>query len=297
MTLNTSNLKTRSLTAFIFLLVMLQGFFYNKYSFFILLSIINVGCLVEFQKIMGKIYSPYSEISTTHKFGVLLLGIGILMYSIEANSLAFSQQISTLGFAIVAISAALIPLVDFVFSKTKNLKNLCISTLGIVYISFSWALFLKLSQIITTNTIDNLVWRNKLVILPIFAIGCMWINDTMAYLVGSLIGKTPLSSISPKKTWEGTIGGILLCGVFMGLVMNQIDTSFLYNKGFVFWAAIAIVASIFGTLGDLVESKLKRLANIKDSGNFMPGHGGFLDRFDSILLATPIVYFLLNWCL
>ena len=132
------------------------------------------------------------------------------------------------------------------------------------------------------------------IILPLLIIFSIWINDTMAYLVGSLIGKTPFSAISPKKTWEGTIGGAVLCVLIIGfgfpiLIANFFEAP-LQNSCFV----IAAICAVFGTLGDLLESKLKRLANIKDSGTIMPGHGGFLDRFDSLLIATPIVWLYLK---
>jgi phosphatidate cytidylyltransferase len=112
----------------------------------------------------------------------------------------------------------------------------------------------------------------------------IWINDTMAYIVGSLIGKTPFSKISPKKTWEGTIGGALLAVVVMTFVGHGLGIS--YSAA----ATISAIAAVTGTIGDLFESKLKRTAGVKDSGSFMPGHGGFLDRFDSLLFAAPAVW-------
>ncbi len=118
-------------------------------------------------------------------------------------------------------------------------------------------------------------------VLPCGIIFSIWINDTMAYIVGSLIGKTPLSKISPKKTWEGTIGGVILCVLTISLI--GMATGF-YN--FTDWFIISTSCAFFGTLGDLLESKLKRMAKVKDSGTFMPGHGGFLDRFDSLLIAS-----------
>ena len=114
----------------------------------------------------------------------------------------------------------------------------------------------------------------------------IWINDTMAYIVGSFIGKTPLSPISPKKTWEGTIGGAFLCMV----VVTLVGYFALAMTDYVSLLVVSGIAAVIGTLGDLLESKLKRMAGLKDSGNFMPGHGGFLDRFDSLLLATPFVW-------
>jgi len=121
-------------------------------------------------------------------------------------------------------------------------------------------------------------------LIPLVIIFSIWINDTMAYITGSLIGKTPFSKISPKKTIEGTAGGAILCIATMGLLAYFLQLKVMQT------AVIAAIAAIAGTAGDLLESKLKRMAGVKDSGHFMPGHGGFLDRFDSLLLATPVVW-------
>lgn len=134
-----------------------------------------------------------------------------------------------------------------------------------------------------------------LVLVPIAIVSAIWINDTMAYVVGSLIGKTPLSAVSPKKTWEGTIGGILLSILVTGflfsrLYSHQLASTNTFEYRFGYWFIIAGIASIAGTFGDLLESKLKRVAGVKDSGSIMPGHGGFLDRFDSLLIAIPCVW-------
>jgi phosphatidate cytidylyltransferase len=106
--------------------------------------------------------------------------------------------------------------------------------------------------------------------------------------VGSFLGKTPFyPAISPKKTWEGTIGGIVFTMVLAfvwGINTDWFPISF--------WILMGLVASLIGTIGDLVESKLKRMAAIKDSGSLMPGHGGALDRFDSLLLSAPFAFFL-----
>ena len=131
--------------------------------------------------------------------------------------------------------------------------------------------------------------------IPILIIFSIWVNDTMAYLVGSLIGRTPFSKISPKKTWEGTLGGAILCVLAIGFIFPLLAKRFFvpFENTYTYFV-IAAICAIFGTLGDLLESKLKRLANIKDSGAIMPGHGGFLDRFDSLLVATPAVWLYLE---
>lgn len=122
--------------------------------------------------------------------------------------------------------------------------------------------------------------------LPLMIILMIWCNDTLAYLVGSFIGKTPLSKISPKKTWEGTLGGIILTLVAVYIWSCFKET----NSSHTFWVGLALVVAVTGTFGDLLESKLKRMADVKDSGTMMPGHGGALDRFDSLLIATPFAF-------
>ena len=127
-------------------------------------------------------------------------------------------------------------------------------------------------------------------VLPCGIFFSIWINDTMAYIVGSFIGKTPFSKISPKKTWEGTSGGAVLCIIvisWLGLLLKYFTLKDLI--------CISSICAVFGTLGDLLESKLKRIAGVKDSGTVMPGHGGFLDRFDSFLIATPAVWLYIVW--
>jgi len=166
--------------------------------------------------------------------------------------------------------------------------------LGLVYITLSWVLFLDLYYSTFYHASTGLTapaWAQWPLVVFVF----MWINDTMAYLVGTSIGKTPLSSISPKKTWEGTIGGILLTLLAGGSIADFLLGDLLMRGQLTpidsyHWYLIALLAAIAGTLGDLLESKLKRMAGIKDSGSILPGHGGFLDRFDSILITTPAVW-------
>lgn len=146
---------------------------------------------------------------------------------------------------------------------------------------------------------------NKWLILAIFVL--IWLNDTGAYLVGSLSAKLPRGNhkmfprVSPKKSWEGLIGGIML-SIGAGILLAHLGWfELLAEKANVYMigAVFALVVSIFGTIGDLVESLMKRTIGVKDSGRFLPGHGGVLDRFDSILLAAPmaliLITILLTW--
>lgn len=121
-------------------------------------------------------------------------------------------------------------------------------------------------------------------LLPTLVFLVVWLNDSMAYFIGSWIGKTPLTSISPKKTVEGSLGGLLVSVVLLTILLQPIHPHTAIN------ILMVTVASIVSILGDLVESKLKRLASIKDSGFFLPGHGGFLDRFDSFLITATALF-------
>ena len=118
----------------------------------------------------------------------------------------------------------------------------------------------------------------------------IWTNDTFAFLVGKNLGKQKLfEKISPKKTVEGFLGGL-----FFSCVASYFIAKFTNTLDFTNWLILSIIISVFGTLGDLIESKFKRQANVKDSGVIMPGHGGLLDRLDSIVFAAPFIYSFLN---
>ncbi len=153
---------------------------------------------------------------------------------------------------------------------------------GFIYISLPIVLLILLRNLYGIDVPDENYDLGKMI--PLALIFSLWINDTMAYIVGSLIGRTQMTKISPKKTWEGTIGGIILCIVVMIFIGDLMGLERIHS------IFIASIASVAGTFGDLLESKLKRMAGVKDSGHIMPGHGGFLDRFDSLLVATPFVW-------
>lgn len=159
--------------------------------------------------------------------------------------------------------------------------------LALIYITMPISMLIGIGFPNTGNVIEpaNNIAMAYSPIIPCGIIFSIWINDTMAYIVGSFIGKTPLSKISPKKTWEGTIGGMILCVIVITLIGNASGYLTWFH-----WMMISLCCAVAGTLGDLLESKLKRMAGVKDSGSIMPGHGGFLDRFDSLLVAIPFVF-------
>ena len=304
MAFNWQTFRTRTLTAILFAVVMITGLLWSNWSFLLLFSIIHFGCWWEYlqlgEKIHGTRFHPYS------KLGFMLVGYGFVLwmcnptYQVAGYSLAdnLSLPVSAAGFALLAIGI-------FQPNRVKT-KAYGFAAAGLLYISLCWGLMMGLydyqvkeSVTVVPHPGDAMRWYmpvfSKPYTLPLLIISSIWINDTMAYIVGSIIGKTPLSRISPKKTWEGTLGGMLLSIVVTGLGFSYFTSSLVTPQYFdqfseATWYIIAAICAIAGTFGDLFESKLKRMADVKDSGRFMPGHGGFLDRFDSLLFAVFFVW-------
>lgn len=283
MALNLSVFKTRTISALVFVVIMMAGLVINQWSFFILFTIIQLGCLNEYIKLMGLIYPEYHSLAPTHRWGLLLVGI-VMMMVLAPNSLGIN------GYSIKYIGSKILPVILVImvagelYYRKSNLQNVAISFFGLIYIPMCLSLMFQLR-----NFMVNTFFINWAFSIPLLLIATIWINDTMAYIVGSFIGKRPLSSVSPNKTWEGTIAGIVISVLFVSKVLGiwiPIQEKYIF--------LISTVAAIAGTFGDLFESKIKRLAGVKDSGTMMPGHGGFLDRFDSILFAVPFVWLVLQ---
>ncbi|MEP7279084.1 MAG: phosphatidate cytidylyltransferase [Bacteroidota bacterium] len=285
MALNIATFKTRATTAGVFVAVMLVGMCWSHWSFFILFSIIHFGCWVEYQRLVCRINPGYAAVSPFHRYGVMIAGWCLLLYFTNDAFSIFGIQLHAIGWWLGLICVFALPLTDILFSRQPELKNTGYSVFGLLYISLSLGLMMDLRCFGMIGKEQSSYLDFFGFALPLGILVALWINDTMAYLVGSFIGKTPFSKISPKKTWEGTLGGAVLCVItvaWLGWWAN------LYTVKD--WIAIASIVAVFGALGDLFESKLKRMAGVKDSGSIMPGHGGFLDRFDSLLLAIPFVW-------
>jgi phosphatidate cytidylyltransferase len=182
-----------------------------------------------------------------------------------------SQLLLFLLFGVILLS-----FIIELFRKNEKypFTNLSYSTLGILWIAFPLAL---------VNYIPTITPNGQMLLLSIFII--IWLYDTLAYCIGSLIGKHPLfERISPKKTWEGAVGSVLctlIITFFFTIIFSNIPLSQWE------WMGLALTIIITGTLGDLIESMFKRQIEVKDSGTILPGHGGILDRLDSVLIAIP----------
>lgn len=278
MAFNLKTFKTRTLTAILFAAVMLTGLLWNHWSFLILFSIIHFGCWWEYFNLLEKIYQ--TSIHRYLKMGFMLAGFAIMLW-FSGPALAINNYHLSENFPFpLSVSGCVFLAMGIFQSKKIGLKSFAATALGLLYISLCWGFMLSLRS---QGFFENQFWEKA---IPLGLVLSIWVNDTMAYIVGSLFGKKQLSKISPKKTWEGTIGGVMLAVTVIVLVFYFLWEIFTMKD----WIAISLIAAVTGTLGDLFESKLKRMAGVKDSGSLMPGHGGFLDRFDSMLLATPVVW-------
>lgn len=286
MALHFNTLLTRTLTAAIFVTVLISAISYSYLSFTILFFIIALWGLSEFFLISKKSGArPFKFIA--YACSVLLLISGFIQ---NAGLSALSYQVF---YAESLICLSLLFVAALFSKKSFPLKDVAYTVTGIAYVIIPFVLLNFIACIDKSNVNEgelnfNSPYNHHIVLGLFFLI---WANDSYAYLVGSLIGKHKLFlRISPAKTWEGTIGAALL----------TVASSYLIAKWFtelhyVHWIVIAIIVSVAGTVGDLFESMLKRQVGIKDSGKLMPGHGGILDRFDSLLLIVPFVYLYLSF--
>ena len=248
------------------------------WGLWILLSVFAVAGIIEFNRLTG-VNRPYI-------FRIVLdcAAAVWLLYATAQYGMAISHG---LGIFLPYLLYLLYVVCRSTFLPHQAmLPSLGNSLIGQLYIAVPLALTIRLTLVVAP--FSSMTQYNGLLLLAIFIF--IWVNDTGAYLVGSRWGRTPLApSISPKKSVEGSIGGLLL--VLLSAVVLRL---LLFPE--LSWLRILLIATVvavFGTIGDLFESSLKRQAGVKDSGKLIPGHGGILDRIDSLLLAVPAVYLLL----
>ncbi|CAM3621417.1 phosphatidate cytidylyltransferase [Flavobacterium gelidilacus] len=257
---------TRLLSGIVYIVLLLSAISYSTTSFFILFGVFMIIAINEFCNLVK-----------IPKILPLLIGVIIYYFFTFGNITDVSIVNSLLAVTLVVSIKAM----AFLFSKEGlpcSTIDKYLYTLGYIILSF---LFI-------TKIPFGINGYNSKIIIGIFIL--IWTNDTFAYIVGKSIGKNKLfERISPKKTIEGFIGGLVF-SILASILIAKYFIGSSSNSTMYIWIGIAFIASIFGTIGDLVESKFKRIAQVKDSGNIMPGHGGVLDRLDSIIFVAPFVY-------
>ena len=267
-------LLKRSLTGILIVGLILAGIIIHPVVFAVVFSVFMSLALFEFYKLGEKLgFQPAKIVGLA---GGLLL---FALFFLTANRFIPPQF---LGLAVII--PLLVLLADLFSQGTSGFKNGLVTLAGIVYVSVPFSL---LNFIETPRCVDHPEFY-PWVLAGVFFI--IWVYDSAAYAVGSLTGKHKICTrISPAKSWEGLIGGTVFA-VLMG-----IGNSVMFEElSITDWMVTAILVVIFGTSSDFFESKLKREAGVKDSGNILPGHGGMLDRFDTLLFATPAIFVWIN---
>lgn len=267
--LQDKNFQTRTLTGIVFVAVIVAGLFIHPLTMALLGVIIGACCLWEFYTL------TLLPEQTFFKGYMWLSGLLPMLYVVGVNFLGLTVSPVITGALLFILFLGFFLQLQYVSERPFN--QLGLGFLGWVYISIPMSSFLLLASRYTQPFMPAAV-------LLLFAL--VWVNDTGAYISGVSFGRTKFfERISPKKTWEGTLGGVALC-----MLLAAPYGKFILNGSPLYYAGMGLVIGVFSTLGDLIESQLKRSLGIKDSGTILPGHGGFLDRFDGFLMAIPAAY-------
>ncbi|MCX6306064.1 MAG: phosphatidate cytidylyltransferase [Bacteroidetes bacterium] len=274
-----SNFWKRTITGLSMVFILLAAIYFSGWVFAVIFLLITILGLWEFYGLIS------SETCHPQKYYGIFAGILLYLATVVVHlapwwlNLAGQPWFVFIPF-IVPIPLFFISFIIEIYRDRPNpLANVATTTLGFLYIA------LPLSLLIYFNRPDVLHFLG----MPVILVGYFaftWIYDTAAYLYGRQFGKHKFfERISPKKTWEGTIAGaVVTLAVAFGLHLLVRDLPLTD------WLALACIVIFFGTHGDLAESLLKRSLNIKDSGTILPGHGGILDRFDTMLISAPFVF-------
>jgi len=282
------NFIVRTMSGIALLAVLLVGLSGSPWCFGALMLAILAGGMIEFYRLAALCgAAPQRVIGLA--MGAALFLCAFFCFSLVAPLPGISPYLA--GAAVVFGLSFLLALVFLCFvcelflGRRNPVANIGATFAGVLYAALPAALLPYLSFFMTGG------WMPRVILFFIFII---WANDVFAYLAGMTLGRHKLCErISPKKTWEGFFGGVA-GAVAMGAVAASV-----LEMSAVLWCGLAVVASVTGVLGDLVESMFKRAAGVKDSGTVIPGHGGVLDRFDALLLAAPFgfIYLLIYYVL
>lgn len=260
-----SNFFKRTLSGFFFVTIIVGSILLSPYTFAFVFALVSAWTVYEFHKLTNQ--QPKVEVMLIQP----VIGTVILFLS---SFFCASGSTGYQGYAIYGLYVILTFIVELYRKKDNPVHNWAYFLLGQFAIALPFSLL---------NYILYIQTYKPLLLIAMFSM--IWINDTGAYLSGVTLGKHRMfERISPKKSWEGFIGGAITA-----LISGYIFSIFIPEINRIFWLLFSQIVVIFGTFGDLLESLLKRTIQVKDSGDVIPGHGGLLDRFDSMLLVAPTV--------
>jgi phosphatidate cytidylyltransferase len=265
----------RSISGAIYVILLIASILFSTESFFILFGVFLLIATVEFCNLvhLNKIIPFILAAATYILFYQITIATAGLLYQLRFNK---TFDLIVLTFTLIVF----LKCIHFLFdNKTIKIDSFSkyIYLIGYIILPF----------VIMTKIPFGINGYNPKILISIFIL--IWTNDSFAYIVGKSIGKTKLfERISPKKTIEGFMGGVVF-SVIASYLISKYYIEIAEGKMFI-WIIIALIVGVFGTTGDLIESKFKRFAGVKDSGKIMPGHGGVLDRLDSVIFVAPIVF-------
>lgn len=260
-----SNLQQRVIAALVGGIGILYTIYANEWTFIAMFLFIAVNCQIEFYRLVSE------ELAQPNIF----LGLFIGLMNFGFTFCYMEGWLESRWFLLNLPLVSMIFLRELYRKKDNPFANISFTLIGIIYTSVPFSLLVA-SAFVTGKYSFQVVMGSLLM---------LWASDSGAYFAGKNLGKRKLfERISPKKTWEGSVGG-LLSSLLFGFVLSFWFTDLELWK----WLVLAVIIVVIGSYGDLVESLFKRSIKIKDSGSFIPGHGGFLDRFDGLLLALPFI--------
>lgn len=264
-------MKTRAITAFFFVAVMLASLLLGAYAFTVFFLLLSLFSTEEFYKLVrADGLKPHS------------LWGWILVISIYVPLSLYFLRDAPPEVLLICVPFFVLIIIAELYRDLKNpFHNIAYTIFGVLFAAIPFCFFYALGF-----TEGEYSWH-----LPLAFLIMLWASDTGAYLFGITLGRNRLfERHSPKKSWEGFVGG-LLCSLLSGYILSIYFT----ELPLVHWLIVSVIIVGSGTLGDLSESMLKRSLSTKDSGSFLPGHGGLLDRFDGLLLAAPLVFVYLSF--
>ena len=275
-----SNFWQRTITGILFVAVIIFAVFAPFWVTVLIFSAFAALTTYEFHKLTNKQDGvDVNPIIPAIASAVLSLQVFIstLYYSETHMSMEHTYALGGAFVLIYFVFFLYVLIFELFRNKANPINNIAYTILGQIYIAWPFSLILLIG--------GAGIWQLEIFMLALFVL--IWANDTFAYLIGVSFGKHKMfERISPKKSWEGFVGG-LVGALAVAFVFSYFTETHLSTAA---WFGFAMLVVIFGTLGDLLESLMKRTIGVKDSGNILPGHGGLLDRFDSLLLAAPIIY-------
>lgn len=268
------NFITRAITAIVYVVLLVGCTVWNPISSFLFFALVAGTTILEFCTVVNNHYDANVNRSMSAMAAVILCGV---VWEWKIGMGDYSQMMALYGFTMLYMI-----IMELYRKEEDAIKNWALAFAAQIYVALPFAL-IPLISVRYDATVSGLSYEW---IYPLSVFIFLWMSDTGAYIVGSLLGKYVsyklFPRISPNKSWVGSVGGALLA-----LTAAAVIWHFVHGLELIEWLGLALVVTVFGTWGDLVESLIKRQLGIKDSGKILPGHGGLLDRFDSALLALP----------